>query len=288
MTAIYKRELHSFFCSMTGYVFIAIVVAFIGIYFMAVNLTMGFPYFAATLSNILVVFVLAVPLLTMKCLSDERRSKTDQLLLTAPVSTTSVILGKYFAMMTVFALPLFISCLCPMIICWSGNGSFLIDYSAIFAYLCLGFLFVAIGMFISSLTESQIIAAVATMGILLVLYMWNDLISFIPGTSIASLIGFFVVLAIISAALYYAVHSRLVALIFAGVGTAAIVIAYIVNSNAFAGLLPKILDSFSISSTIMNFSTYYVFDVRGILMYLSVAALFVFLTVQSIGKRRWN
>jgi ABC-2 type transport system permease protein len=97
----------------------------------------------------------------------------DQMMLTYPVPTSSVILGKYFAMMTVYAVPLLISCLCPIVILIGGVGSPLIDYSAILAFLCVGCMFVAIGMFISSLTESQIIALWSTMAVLLVLFLWK-------------------------------------------------------------------------------------------------------------------
>ena len=103
MTAVYKRELRSYFSSMIGYVFIAVVVFSIGIYFMANNLFYGAPRCSLTLTNVMVVFLVAIPVLTMKSMAEERRSRTDQLLLTAPVSLTAVVLGKYLAMVTVLA-----------------------------------------------------------------------------------------------------------------------------------------------------------------------------------------
>jgi ABC-2 type transport system permease protein len=124
--------------------------------------------------------VLAVPILTMKSMAEERRSKTDQMFLTYPVTVTRVVLGKFFAMLTVFAVPLIIACLCPLIIMSGNVNVLLIDYSAIFAFLCLGALFVSIGMFISSLTESQIIAAVGSMGAILALCLWSTVIELIP------------------------------------------------------------------------------------------------------------
>ena len=288
MSAVYKRELRSYFNSMIGYVFIAVVMVFIGIYFMIVNMNVGFPYFASTLSSTLIIFVFAVPLLTMKSMAEERKAGTDQMLLTYPVSTTAVILGKYFAMMTVYAIPLAISCLCPIVILIGGVGSPLIDYSAILAFLCLGFMFVAIGMFISSLTESQIIAAVASMAVLLVLFLWKSLVNYIPTTPAATLIGFLVILGIILLALWHVTKSRLVTGIVAAVGVVAAVVPYLVNRTLYDGLLQKVLGVFAIYNTISNFTSYYVFDIAGLLLYLSVAALFVFLTVQSVQKRRWS
>ena len=108
MKAIYKRELRSYFTSMTGYIFIAVILAFTGIYFMAVNMYGGYPYFSQALANTLPVFMFAIPVLTMRSFADERRSKTDQLLLTAPVSLTQIVMGKYLAMVTVFAIPVVI------------------------------------------------------------------------------------------------------------------------------------------------------------------------------------
>lgn len=171
MLAIYKRELKSYFHSMTGCVFIAFLVMFTGIYFMAYNLNAGYPYFSYTLSGFLIVFLVGIPLLTMRSFSEERKTKTDQLLLTAPVSLTKVVLGKYFAMVTVLAVPNVIFCLFPLLIKLQGTAYLLVDYSSIAVFFLLGCVYLAIGMFMSSLTESQIIAFISTFGILLLLYL---------------------------------------------------------------------------------------------------------------------
>ena len=131
MKGIYKRELKSYFYSMIGYVFIAFLVAFVGIYFMAYNLNMGYPYFSYTLSGGLFILLIAIPILTMKSFSEERRSKTDQLLLTAPVTLGQIVWGKYLAMVTVFALPNLIFCLFPLMIKASGQAYFKVDYCEI-------------------------------------------------------------------------------------------------------------------------------------------------------------
>jgi ABC-2 type transport system permease protein len=100
-----------------------------------------------------------------------------------PVTTTSVVLGKYLAMLTVYAIPLLISCLCPLVISTGFTSSFLIDYSSIFAFLCLGTLFVSVGMYISTLTESVVIAAVGTMAAILLILLWATLVNMIPEKS---------------------------------------------------------------------------------------------------------
>lgn len=295
MTAVYKRELRSYFSSMMGYVYLFIVLLIIGLMFMVTNLMSSgsqgsYPYFAGTLSSSLIVLVFAVPILTMRSIAEERRSKTDQMLLTYPVTVTSVILGKYFAMVTVYALPLIISCLGPLVISWesAGGGSLAIDYAAILAFLCIGCLFVSIGMFISSLTESQIIAAVASMGAFLLLFFWSGLVSYIPETASASFIGFLLILALVLFALYSLTRSNLITAVVAVIGGGGLLAFYLLVPSLLSGLLTKFLGLFSVTDALGNFTSYYVFDVRGLLMYLSLSALFVFLTIQSVQKRRWS
>ena len=138
MKAIYKRELSSYFNSMIGWVFCAVVTVFIGIYFMVYNLFSGYPYFSTALSAVLFVLMIAVPVLTMRSMAEERHSRTDQLLLTAPVSLTGVVLGKYLALLTVFAVPVGLSCLCPLIIKLNGTAFLASDYGTILAFFLLG------------------------------------------------------------------------------------------------------------------------------------------------------
>ena len=233
MKAIYLREVRACFTNMTGCVFIAVVTFFIGIYFMANNLYYGYPQFSYALLNGIVVFLVAVPILTMRSMAEERRARTDQLLLSAPVSLTGVVLGKYFSMLTVLAIPMGLFCLCPLIIAANGTGQLASDYASILAFFLMGCVFAAVGMFLSSLTESQVIAAVSTFAALLALYLWDDLMDFLP--------------------------------------------------DALAGLLSR----FSFSSVLYNFAYYSVFDVGGVVLYLSLSGLFVFLTVQALQKRRW-
>jgi ABC-2 type transport system permease protein len=288
MTAVYKRELRSYFNSMIGYIFTAIVIFFIALMFRRVNLVTGFPYFAYSLTGVMPVFVLAVPLLTMKSMAEERRNRTDQMLLTYPVSVRAVVLGKYLAMLTVLAVPLLISCMCPIIIASGGSGSFLIDYSAILAFLCMGGMFISIGMFISSLTESQIIAAVGSMGALLALAIWPEIVMLIPNTPDAALIGFAALLALAALTLYALTRRASVAVSVGAVGAAALAALYFTQKAGMPGMLKDFLGLFSVPDAIGNFTSYYVFDVKGLLLFISVSALFVFLTVQTVLKRRWS
>ena len=138
MLAIYKRELKSYFQSMIGPVFVAFLIAFTGIYFMAYNMTAGYQYFSYTLSGSLMVFIVGIPLITMRSFSEERKNKTDQMLLTAPVSLWKVVFGKYFAMMTVIAVPNIIFCIFPLIIKSQGTAYLTVDYLSILVFFLLG------------------------------------------------------------------------------------------------------------------------------------------------------
>ena len=288
MLAIYKRELKSYFHSMTGCVFIAFLVMFTGIYFMAYNLNAGYPYFSYTLSGYLIVFLVGIPLLTMRSFSEERKTKTDQLLLTAPVSLTKVVLGKYFAMVTVLAVPNVIFCLFPLLIKLQGTAYLLVDYSSIAVFFLLGCVYLAIGMFMSSLTESQIIAFISTFGILLLLYLWDGILSFLPGSALSGMIGILLILTLIVVYIYHMTKNWMLAAGIEAVGIAAALIVYFVKSSLYENLLTKLLGRLALADVFMNISSSNIVDVSGLLLYVSILIIFVFLTIQTIQKRRWS
>lgn len=288
MLAIYKRELKSYFHSMTGCVFIAFLVMFTGIYFMAYNLNAGYPYFSYTLSGSLIVFLVGIPLLTMRSFSEERKTKTDQLLLTAPVSLTKVVLGKYFAMVTVLAVPNVIFCLFPLLIKLQGTAYLLVDYSSIAVFFPLGCVYLAIGMFMSSLTESQIIAFISTFGILLLLYLWDGILSFLPGSALSGMIGILLILTLIVVYIYHMTKNWMLAAGIEAVGIAAALIVYFVKSSLYENLLTKLLGRLALADVFMNISSSNIVDVSGLLLYVSILIIFVFLTIQTIQKRRWS
>lgn len=288
MLAIYKRELKSYFHSMTGCVFIAFLVMFTGIYFMAYNLNAEYPYFSYTLSGSLIVFLVGIPLLTMRSFSEERKTKTDQLLLTAPVSLTKVVLGKYFAMVTVLAVPNVIFCLFPLLIKLQGTAYLLVDYSSIAVFFLLGCVYLAIGMFMSSLTESQIIAFISTFGILLLLYLWDGILSFLPSSALSGMIGILLILTLIVVYIYHMTKNWMLAAGIEAVGIAAALIVYFVKSSLYENLLTKLLGRLALADVFMNISSSNIVDVSGLLLYVSILIIFVFLTIQTIQKRRWS
>ncbi len=288
MTAVYKRELRTYFQSMTGPVFIAFLLAFTGIYFVAYNLSAGYPYFSYTLSGSLIVFLVGIPLITMRSFSEERRSRTDQLLLTAPVSLFRIVMGKYFAMITVIAIPNVIFCIYPLIIRSQGTAYLTVDYISIFVFFLLGCVYAAIGMFISALTESQMIAFISTFGILLVLYLWDGILSLLPSSAISGLAGVVVILAAVVFYIYHMTDNITLAGIIGAAGTAAAVIFYIVRPGLFENLLSTLLGRLALANVFTDITANSIVDVTGIVLYLSIIAVFVFLTVQTVQKRRWS
>lgn len=288
MKAVYKRELKAYFQSMTGCVFIAFLVAFTGIYFMAYNMTAGYPYFSYTLSGSLIVFIVGIPLITMRSFAEERKNKTDQLLLTAPVSLWRIVAGKYLAMVTVIAIPNLIFCIFPLIIKSQGTAYLTVDYISILMFFLLGCVFSAIGMFLSALTESQIIAYIGTFGVLLILYLWDGILSLLPNTAISGLV--FVILLLLAAA-FYIWRMTNSFLISGGVGAVGIAVAaavYFVKETLYENLFTEILGRFALANVFTDITQNSIVDVSGIVLYLSIIAAFLFLTVQSIRRRLWE
>ena len=288
MLAIYKRELRSFFQSMIGCVFIAFLVMFTGIYFMAYNLNAGYPYFAYTLSGSLLVFIVATPLLTMRTLSEERRTKTDQLLLTAPVSLVKVVLGKYLAMVTVLAIPNLLFCLFPLIIKAQGTAYLLVDYCSIGTFFLLGCVYLAIGMFISAMTESQMIAYIGTFGVLLLLYLWDGILSFFPSSAISGMIGILLIWTMIVLYIWNMTKNWALSVVTEAAGIIAAVIVYLVKSSVYENILTKLLGRFTLTEVFTNIPVNNILDISGLVLYLSLILVFVFLTIQVIQKRRWS
>lgn len=288
MLAIYKREFKSYFQSMVGCVFVAFLVAFTGIYFTAYNLNSGYPYFSYTLSGSLIVFIVGIPLITMRSFAEERKNKTDQLLLTAPVSLTKIVLGKYLAMISVVAIPNLIFCLFPLLIKMNGTAYLKTDYISIGVFFLLGCVYVAIGMFMSALTESQMIAFITTFGLLLILYLWNGIIGFLPSSAIGSLIGLIVIFTIIIAYVYHMTENWMLSAVLEVIGIVASVATYIVKSSLFENLLTKILGKLALADVFTDITNNHIVDITGIVLYLSVIAIFIVLTIQAIQKRRWS
>lgn len=236
MSAIFKREFRAFFQSVIGYLFIAANLVLLGIYFYAYNLQGMYPYFSYTISSSILIFLITIPILTMRIISEDRKNKTDQLILTAPVSVVKIVLGKFFAVAAVFMILAGIICLYPPIMGQFGDIPYKETYVAIFGFVLVGLAGIAVGVFLSSITESQIIAAVLTFVALFVSYLMAPICSFISSTG-----------------------------------------------NWFTEFL-SVFDIFSKFEQLLNGTL----DLKSVVYLVSVVVLMLFLTVQTIQKRRYS
>lgn len=175
MKAVYKRELKSYFTSVTGWLFLAAFFVIYNLYFFSYNLSYGYPYISYSLGSVAFIFIIIVPILTMRSMAEDRKTKTDQLLYTAPVPIVKVILGKYLAMVTVLSIALGAVCLCPPFLRIFGKVPMAESYVAVLGIWLYGCLTIAVGLFLSSVTESQVIAAVLSFALLFVGYMMESI-----------------------------------------------------------------------------------------------------------------
>ena len=287
MIAIYKRDLKGFFTGMMGYVLLAFFLAVGGLYFTVMNLMSGYPDLSYTLYNNLFVLLVLVPLLTMRSFAEERRARTDQLLLTSPVPLWRIVLGKYLAVLSVFGMAVLVFALYPLIMSRGGAVSYCQSYAALLAFFLLGAACIAIGVFLSSLNENQIVAAVCSFFVLLLAYLMPSIQTlFTVGSALA--MGVFLVLAVLGAA-YAGWHSRSWGL---GLGVftvccAAILVLFWLRSAALTSAFSSLLGALCLFSPFEKFVSG-LFSLSAVVYYLSVTALFLFFTCQTLEKRRWN
>lgn len=287
MTAIFRRELRSYFRGVTGWLFSAFLLLFAGIYTMVYCLANGYPNFEYVMGNISFIFLICVPILTMRVFAEEKHRKTDQLLYSLPMSLSSVVLGKYLAMVTVLAVPTLIVCLYPLVLTNFGAVSLKLAFASIFFFFLLGACLLSVGMFISSATDSQIASAVITLVAMLVLYFMSGLASYVSADARASVIALMILALVLALVVWLMTRSQALAFGLAVVLAGGLFFWYGFSPDTFSGLFPAMMDQISV------FDRFYtivdgVFDWTAVVYYLSIIAVFLFLTVQSLEKRRWS
>ena len=287
MTAVFRHELSSYFKSVSGYVFGAFLLLFAGIYTTDINLNAGLTNFEYVLDYMCIIFLIIVPILTMRVVAEERRQRTDQLLYSLPLTMTEVVLGKYGALLVVFLAPMAVIGVYPLILSAFGNVYLPAAYSAWLGFFLLGAALLAIGMFISSLTESQAVAAGLCFVVMLVNYFITSLADFISTTAFASFAAFTVVILALAGIVWFMTRSGLASGVLALVLEAVLLFFYAGDTSAFEGLFPEVMENLSLFDQFYQFVNG-VFDLRAVVYLLSVSGLFLFLTVQSLEKRRWS
>lgn len=287
MIAVYKRELKSYFTGISGYIFVAFILLFTGIFAMVINFNGRYPYFEYVLGNMSFVYLIVIPILTMRVISEERRQKTDQLLYSLPIEISRVVWGKYFAMLTVLLIPMVIMCIYPVFLSFYGTVNLIVSYSSIFAFFLLGAALIAVGLFLSSLTENQIVSAVLSFGATLLIYLMSSLSSYVPSTALGSFIGFTAVIIVFGLVVYAMTKNSTVGISSGIVLEGALAAIYFIKPALLEGVFKNLLKGLSLFSHMNNFING-IFDLTSIVYYLSIIFLFVFFAVQSMEKRRWS
>lgn len=287
MKAVYLKELKSYFSGAVSYACFALMFVIAGIYTWAINIQSASGAFENTVANMAFwLCLLPIPLLTMRVFSEERKQKTDQLLYSLPLKTSSVVLGKYFAAVTVIAVPVAIIGIYPLILSFFGNVNLASCYSILFAFLFMSAALTAFGIFVSSLTENQIVAAILTAVIIFFNYFMPYIASFVSTSAAASAI-FLIVSGLVIGFITFLMTKNYIA----GISTAVVlnfvfILIYALKSELIEGFLPKIMENISVFEALSVFAGG-IFDLTGIVLFISVAAVFIFLTMQSLEKRRW-
>jgi ABC-2 type transport system permease protein len=288
MLAVFKRELRSYFSSPIGFLVIGLFVFLSAIFFAASNLFGASSEYNGILSTMAFLLLLVVPLLTMRLLTEEKRQHTDQMLITSPLSVTAIVLGKYLAAAAVYLMTLLVTVLFPVMMSffsllglewWKILGGYI-------GLFLLGCSFIAVGMFFSSLTESQIVAAFATFAALLVMWIIDALISMVPTGWVYGLAFVAIVAAGLALLVWLSTRSILATVatvVVLGGGIAALAV---LQPPLFEGLVAKVMAWFSLLKRYEDFNLG-ILGLSPVVYYLSFSAAFVFLTVRMIDRKRW-
>ena len=287
MIAILKHELRLYFHSLTAYVFGAFLLLIVGIGSMLYNLQAAVSNFEYVLSFSGMVFAVIVPILTMRVIAEERKQKTDQLLYSLPISTTKVVVGKYLALLVLYLIPLAIISTYPLIFSQYGEVYLPTSYGSLIAYFIMGAALIAIGVFVSSLTENQGFAAGIGIAAILLNYFSVSLAEYVSATAVGSSIVLFVLAGVLGWIIKHLTRNDNLGY---GVGLtlmAAVVALFWIDSSKLEGLVPEIMKQLSLFDRFETFVNG-VFDMTAIVYFVSVIIFFLFLSVQSLEKRRYN
>ncbi len=287
MIPILKHELKGYFHGLTAYVFGAFLLAFVGIGALLYNIQAAVSNFEYVLSFGCIVFVVIVPILTMRVIAEEKKQKTVELMYALPVSTVQVVLGKYLALLAVYAAPMAVICLYPVIFARFGDVYLPTAYGALFAFFLLGAALIAVGMFLSSLTDNQGLAAGLGIAVILLNYYSVSLARFVSATPEGSAMVLCILAFLLALVIRHITKNENLAYGIGIVLVAATVAVFFADSSLFEGLLPGIMEKLSLFERFSAFVNG-LFDVTAVVYDLTVIALFLFLTVQSLEKRRYN
>lgn len=287
MTAVLKHELRDAFNTLTVYLFCAALLCFVGIGAMIYNIQASVANFEYVLNFVSIGLVVIIPVLTMRSFAEERKQRTDQLLYSLPLKTWHIVGGKYLALVIIFLLPVAIIAVYPYIFSKFGEVYLPAAYGSLFAFFVMSAALISIGMFISSLTDNQGFAA----GISIVVFLFNyysvSLAEEVSSTSIGSAFALLVIAVLAGFIVKALTRNNAIAFGVGGALALMTMAAYIIAPDKLEGLLPNIMEKLSLFARFTTFVNG-VFDLNALVFYASVIACSLFLTAQSLEKRRYN
>ena len=287
MAAILKKELKTYFTTFTGYAFLGFFVLITGYFFVSQNLAVYSSNYNDVLVSTMIMFLILVPVLTMRSFAEESRQKTDQLLFTSPVSINSIVIGKFLAAVLLYLIAIVITMIFPFILSKYGNVDVSATACCYFGYFLMGSCLISVGIFISVLTDNQIVAATATFVTLFLLLMIDNIGASAPperGPSVAFAAAIAIVIAF---TVYSSTKSLAATAVFAALGILVIGISYIVKPSVYDGFITNALSWLSVLSRFENFYLG-VFGISDVVYYITFSGVFLFLTAGVIEKRRWS
>ncbi len=287
MFTVYKKDIHSYFTTFTGYLFAACIVLVGGIYCYIYNFNYGYAGFEYSITNVPFFLVFLIPVISAGIFTDEKRQKTEQLLYTLPMTSGQIVLGKYLALLTIILIPLLILGAYPIAMSFYGEVNFMLAYSNLLAVFLLGAALCAICMFVSSLTESIVVSAVLCFGLLFLLYQMDTFSENLVGSAKNSYIGIVLMAICLLVLIWYMTKNIYVAIIPSVSVVIVLNFVYQYNLVLVAGKVNMIMDGISVFSRLDNFASS-IFDVSAVVYYISIAALFVLFTIYTFERKRWK
>lgn len=287
MSAVFRHEVRLLFSGLTAYVYGAFSLFAVAIYMMYYNLSIGYANFEYTLAGASFAFLIIIPIITMRIIAEEKKQRTDQLLYSLPISTTQIVVGKFLAVFLTSVVPLVIVIVYPVVLQNYGNLYLPTAFGALFGYIMLAAALLAIGIFISSITESQPMAAGICFAAMILNYYMVTLAEYATSSAYGSLVAILIMEFILAFLIKHMTGNDFMAQGIGGAAMIATVAAYIYNSAWFEGLFPTILENLSVYERFYEFVDG-IFDYTHVVYFISVIVFFLFLTVQSLEKRRYN
>jgi ABC-2 type transport system permease protein len=288
MVAVFKKELRSYFVTLTAYIYLSVFFLLSALFFVFINIDGGSPFFSQSLGGTTFVFLILTPMLTMRLFSEEARQRTDQLLFTSPLKVWRIVAGKYAAAVTIYLISLMMLMMFPIILSRYTDALYAPEVFGMFVgFFLMGASFIAIGLFISALTDNQIISAVATFGFLFVIYLMDMVAAAMPSDRMSSGIFIAAVIAAITFYIYVSSKNRIAAVSFAAVCGAVAAALRLINPNLYDGMITKFLVWFNAFGRFTIFSAG-IFRLTDMTYYITFTFVFLFLTAHVIERRRWK